>query len=201
MVRVGVNRYQGLLPGGGRPRNGASSGQGEVVTPSPSQDKFIPHTSADPTSMILQVTGNKDSRQNSGLIKRALAQRWPIKPSLKEKLLERAREWLESGLLSAKEQASWAKVIVMAEAQNQQDEQKQEEYDRLDAGKLTANQGHTLILDGPIRSQVIAAAIASLPSTISQVPDGPIRPQGEAPKLLPESQSQLPPPSFKENLG
>jgi hypothetical protein len=128
-----------------------------------------------------------------------MEKRWPIEADTKQRVIAAAMAAMSDPELLRKlkprDFKNYAKILLEAERQNQMDEHLQAEYDRLDAGQLTANQGHTLILDGPIRPQVIAAASASLPSNVSQPPQLP-RVEG---RVIPDgTQPQLPPPSAKD---
>ena len=100
-------------------------------------------------------------RADARLIARAA--RWPMTPKRRAMLLEKADSWLHA-CKNAREFAAVAQIYLSAERQIQEDQQKAEENARLDAGKPTANNVHTLILDGPIRPQVEASGQRQLPA-------------------------------------
>lgn len=125
-----------------------------------------------------------------GLLDRALKKGWPIGPELKALIMDRAQAYLADPCIDPKIQAAWAKLVVLAESQNLAARLKREEYRRLDQGKLTANQGHTLILDGPIRPQIPSKAIPSL--TLNEnAAEG--QPGGRDAQLAREAPPALPP--------
>lgn len=125
-----------------------------------------------------------------------MEKRWPIEADTKQRVIAAAMAAMSDPELLRKlkprDFKNYAKILLEAERQNQMDEHLQAEYDRLDAGQLTANQGHTLILDGPIRPQrAIVSTSDSLPQSISQQP----LPKVEGRVIPDEAPKQLPPPA------
>jgi len=70
---------------------------------------------------------------------RAVCQRWPMTPEMRQEVLERLCRIVRDPVASPREVTSAAKAIMSAEAQNQADEHKavdvslRAEHDRLDA--------------------------------------------------------------------
>ena len=81
----------------------------------------------------------KQVQPDAKLVQRAIRQRWNIPDKTKDAIVERMSGFVSDPLIDPDRATAAARVIVVAEGQNQADDHLREKNARLDEGKATEN--------------------------------------------------------------
>lgn len=81
----------------------------------------------------------KQVQPDAKLIQRAIRQRWPIPEEAKKVIVDRMVGFVTDPLMDADRVTAAARMLVVAEGQNQADDHLREKNERLDEGKSTEN--------------------------------------------------------------
>lgn len=81
----------------------------------------------------------KQVQPDAKLIQRAIRQRWPITEEVRKAVVDRMSGFVSDPLLDADRAIAAARMLGVAEGQNQADDHLREKNERIDGGKATEN--------------------------------------------------------------